>query len=143
MCAAGAAEEGAAEGGTGAAEAKEEAAAVEGQAVSTVHDAARAGDTHSITRLLAGGADVNGKDRLKRAPMHLAAWAGRVDTIEYLVGCGGTVKIEAADGITRKLLVSYDSTALPAGWLAGCPPPVVHADHRWWGARTQRCTSHA
>jgi hypothetical protein len=134
VCAAGATEEGAADGGTGVAETTKEAAAA-GQAATTLHDAARVGDTHSITQLLAGGADVNGKDRLKRAPIHLAAWAGRVDTIEYLVGCGAMVKIEAADGITRELL-SVVTTA------ASCSPSLVHADDSA-GGHTQRCISHA
>jgi hypothetical protein len=129
MCAAG--EEGAADGGTGVAETTKEAAAA-GQAASTLHDAARVGDTHSITQLVAGGADVNGKDRLKRAPIHLAAWAGRVDTIEYLVGCGALVKIEAADGITRKLLWVVTISC------SGLSPPLLAVGAPWCTLTTAR-----
>ena len=68
-----------------------------------MHEAARLGDTLAITRLLAAGGDVNAKDRLKRTPIHLAAWAGQADTVDYLVGCGALVRVEAADGMTRAL----------------------------------------
>eukprot|EP00854_Cymbomonas_tetramitiformis_P028774 gene28774-35716_t len=43
----------------------------------TLHIAARNGDLSSLAQLLAGGSDVNGKDKLKRTALHLASWAGQ------------------------------------------------------------------
>lgn len=66
----------------------------------TLHSAARNGDLSSLAQLVAGGSDVNAKDKLRRTALHLASWAGQVEAIEYLISCGAKVPMEAADGVT-------------------------------------------
>jgi Ankyrin repeats (many copies) len=43
----------------------------------SLHDAAKAGDLVEVGKALAAGIDVNAPDKLKRTPLHMAAWAGR------------------------------------------------------------------
>lgn len=43
-----------------------------------LHGAARTGDLATLGTGIAAGADVNARDRLKRTPLHIAAWAGQV-----------------------------------------------------------------
>ncbi len=59
------------------------------QDCNNLHDAAKLGLAGAAVRLLAApGASeaVNSKDKLKRMPLHLAAWAGSVDVTKLLVG---------------------------------------------------------
>ncbi len=41
-----------------------------------LHDAARNGNLQGVHELLAKQADPNQQDKLRRTPLHLAAWAG-------------------------------------------------------------------
>ena len=43
-----------------------------------LHAAARVGDIDALGKRIAAGDDVNEKDKVKRTPLHLAAWAGQV-----------------------------------------------------------------
>lgn len=59
------------------------------QDCNNLHDAAKAGNAAAAVRLLAApGASeaVNSKDKLKRMPLHLAAWSGSLDVTKLLVG---------------------------------------------------------
>ena len=47
-------------------------------AAGDLHGAARTGDVQALGRDISAGADVNGLDKLRRTPLHLAAWAGQV-----------------------------------------------------------------
>lgn len=42
-----------------------------------LHQASREGDLAMIGKLLSSGTDVNAKDKHKRTPLHIAAWAGQ------------------------------------------------------------------
>ena len=58
------------------------------QDCNNLHDAAKAGNAAAAVRLLAApGASeaVNSKDKLKRMPLHLAAWSGSLDVTKLLV----------------------------------------------------------
>jgi ankyrin repeat protein len=45
---------------------------------SELHTAVRNGDVTALQAAIAAGADINGKDQLKRTPLVLAAWAGNI-----------------------------------------------------------------
>lgn len=53
-----------------------------------LHLAAHEGDVDEINRLLAAGADPNVRDRLKRTPAHVAAFASHDDALEALANGG-------------------------------------------------------
>jgi ankyrin repeat protein len=54
-----------------------------------LHAAAARGDATEIARLVAGGANPNGRDRYQRTPLHVAAYRGRHDAMRALVKAGG------------------------------------------------------
>ncbi len=54
-----------------------------------LHAAAARGDAAEIARLVAGGANPNGRDRYQRTPLHVAAYRGRHDAMRALVKAGG------------------------------------------------------
>lgn len=60
----------------------------------SLHSAARNGDLDAVVSRIADGDDVNLKDKLKRTPLHLAAWAGGCPVAAALqkqavIGVGG------------------------------------------------------
>jgi len=55
---------------------------------SNLHEAARKGDTQVIQKLVAKGADVNGRDMLNMTPLHWAAWWGRTEAVRVLLAHG-------------------------------------------------------
>jgi hypothetical protein len=96
----------------------------------TLHAAARNGDVAALTHAVASGADVNSKDKLKRTPLHMAAWAGQAASVQLLLSSGAVVASEATDGVT--------GATLPAVPLRA-RTPLKRAPSR--GA--QRCISRA
>ncbi|MCL4801092.1 MAG: ankyrin repeat domain-containing protein, partial [Burkholderiales bacterium] len=57
-------------------------------AYSGLHAAAARGDAAGIARLVAGGADPNGRDAHRRTPLHVAAYRSRLDAMRALVKAG-------------------------------------------------------
>jgi ankyrin repeat protein len=59
--------------------------AAELAAYTGLHAAAARGDAAEIARLVAGGADPNGRDRYQRTPLHVAAYRSQHDAMRALV----------------------------------------------------------
>ena len=53
-----------------------------------LHAAAARGDAGEIARLVADGADPNGRDAYRRTPLHVAAYGSRLDAMRALVKAG-------------------------------------------------------
>jgi len=112
--------------------------AAESQAYQGLHRAAWRGDLPQLKALIAGGADLQARDRLGRTPLHVATHARQRDAIGVLAGAGAkldvlendrydavTIAAVADDVPTLALLLSlganagqttsrYDGTALIA-----------------------------
>jgi ankyrin repeat protein/beta-lactamase regulating signal transducer with metallopeptidase domain len=85
----------------------------------TLHQAAAAGDTEQVRKLLAQGADVNSKDKGGRTPLHTAAWYGRKDVVGVLLAHGAN--INEADGFGRTplhLAANFGAKPVPELLLA-------------------------
>lgn len=66
----------------------------------TLHQAAAAGDTEQVRKLLAQGADVNAKDKNGQTPLHSAAWYGRKDVVAVLLAQGANINETDGSGQT-------------------------------------------
>lgn len=63
-----------------------------------IHTSAREGNQTNINLLITYGADLNVKDRHSRTPLHLAAWAGHLFTVQSLLETGKCdVNLNAVD----------------------------------------------
>ena len=49
------------------------------------HAAARDGDLEALNTIIAAGSNLNQRDKHSRTPLHLAAWAGKVDAACHLL----------------------------------------------------------
>jgi len=66
----------------------------------TIHAAARLGDTAAIAAALAADPDaVRATDHIQRTALHLAAWAGQLDSVKQLCDAGADVNALACDGV--------------------------------------------
>jgi ankyrin repeat protein len=65
-----------------------------------IHDAAGAGKVEALRRLLAEGADVNGKSDTGATPLHAAAAWGHRDIAELLLSKGADVDAKDWNGMT-------------------------------------------
>jgi ankyrin repeat protein len=88
-----------------------------------LHEAARAGDAQSITRLLAEGASVNAKlpaggltgvSRVGATPVMLAADSGSVEAVRALIAAQADVDAAAEDGWTALMVAASSRVAPPA-----------------------------
>src|SRR4030042_3007142 len=59
-----------------------------------------AGETNRIESILAGGADINGKNRQSWTPLHNAIFYGTQDMVELLISKGANVKAQDDQGNT-------------------------------------------
>lgn len=66
----------------------------------TLHQAAAAGDVELVQKLLAQGADLNGRDKDGSTPLHEAAGNGWVDVVRLLLEKGANVEATDASGRT-------------------------------------------
>lgn len=82
-----------------------------------LHRAVHDGDTETIRRLIAEGADVNARDRRRRTPAHIAAFASRDAALTVLAEAGAN--LNALDG------EAYDLVTIAA--VADDPQFMSHA----------------
>ncbi|MCH2115673.1 MAG: acyltransferase family protein [Pirellulales bacterium] len=67
-----------------------------GDAEESIWNAAKKGDVVAITRHLANGSDINGKDDKQATPLHWAAGLGHPDAVDFLVQNGA--EVDSRDG---------------------------------------------
>ncbi len=72
----------------GSAQAQVPPSAAELDAYTGLHAAAARGEAAEIARLVAGGADMNGRDGYRRTPLHVAAYRSQLDAMRALVKAG-------------------------------------------------------
>lgn len=85
-----------------------------------VHEAARTGDLDALGAALATGADINARDKHRRSPLHLAAWAGHLVRHNF-VGLGYSMLAGAA------AFLAVSASVVHANTVAVQPP---HAPSR-------------
>lgn len=84
--------------------------------------AAEAGDTATVQRLLMEGADINGRDALGRTPVMAATHGNQIDTVRLLIEAGADINIRdnrmdnpflysGAEGLPDILRLSIDAGA--------------------------------
>ena len=67
----------------------------------SIHDAAREGDLLSVATLCSSDPKaVDKADKLHRTPLILAAWAGRTEVVQLLLGAGANANARAVDNVT-------------------------------------------
>lgn len=67
----------------------------------SLHDLVKAvGDGDTIREKIATGAKLDEADKLKRTPVHIAAWAGNLEALQMLVRAGAALDVKAMDGFT-------------------------------------------
>ena len=70
--------------------------------------AAVKGDSATITKLLAGGVDVNARDNDGGTALAHASWFGHMDTVKLLLDKGADVNAKKNDGATPLLLATWN-----------------------------------
>ena len=73
---------------------------------SSIHQAAIDGNIQAVKKHIAGGTDVNVKNKYKRTPLIQAAWGGHKEITELLIAKGADVNAKDDDGDTP-LLYAY------------------------------------
>lgn len=67
----------------------------------SLHDLVKAvGNGDTIREKIATGAKLDEADKLKRTPLHIAAWAGNLEALQMLVRAGAALDVKAMDGFT-------------------------------------------
>ena len=67
---------------------------------SLIHKAALDGNIQAVKKHIAGGTDVNVKNKYKRTPLIQAAWGGHKEITELLIAKGADVNAKDANGET-------------------------------------------
>jgi len=75
--------------------------------VISLHSAAELGDTENIEKLLALGADVNGRERNGSTALHWAVWAGHTDASRLLLERGARADAQDDGGTTPLHLAAF------------------------------------
>ena len=57
-----------------------------------MHEACRAGDLSRVQQIIEKGGNPRKCDKLSRAPLHLACWAGQLEVVRFL--CGDEVGVD-------------------------------------------------
>jgi uncharacterized protein len=93
---------------------------------SLLHHAASDGNLSSVVDLVAGGADVNLRDKEGWGPLHFAVQAGAVDVLLHLVANGAVVDLQDRFGNTPLARATFnsrgDGTVIQALRRAGADP---------------------
>lgn len=67
----------------------------------SLHELVKSLDTaEAIQERIATGANVDEIDKLKRTPVHIAAWAGNLEALQILVRANARLDMKAMDGFT-------------------------------------------
>ncbi|CAF0933695.1 unnamed protein product [Adineta steineri] len=74
--------------------------------MSSIHEAAVAGNIDILKLLIDNGANVNLKDSKNFRPIHYAAWQGRTESVFILLRCGANVNEQSLNGDTPLHLAS-------------------------------------
>jgi ankyrin repeat protein/beta-lactamase regulating signal transducer with metallopeptidase domain len=89
------------------------------QSLPPLDQAAAAGDLEKVNKLLAQGADLNGKDKDGWTPLHHAAWNGRRDVAAVLIAKGANVNATNATNRTAlHLAAAFGDRFVPELLLA-------------------------
>mmetsp|Transcript_672 Transcript_672/g.1449 ORF Transcript_672/g.1449 Transcript_672/m.1449 type:complete len:250 (-) Transcript_672:241-990(-) len=65
-----------------------------------LHEVVRGGDLAAVRDLIAAGAKIDERDKLKRTALHIAAWAGHFEIVQMLVRVNATLDVKAMDAFT-------------------------------------------
>jgi ankyrin repeat protein len=106
--------------------------AQDGDGTTALHWAVRNDDVPLVTKLVAGGADVNAANRYGITPLGLAAENGSVRVVELLLAAGADANLAEPEGETP--LMTAARTGNPAVTRALVARGAnVHARERWLG----------
>ena len=104
--------------------------ATESHGLSELHVAGLRGDVAQIRALLAGGAEVDGRDAARRTPLHLAALVGNTGALQELLRHGAAVNARASRGRTPLYLAATAGrTAIVELLLRSGADPQIRADN--------------
>ncbi len=106
----------------GSAQAQVPPSAAELDAYTGLHAAAARGEVAEIARLVAGGADMNGRDGYRRTPLHVAAYRGQHQAMRALVKAGANPNALEYDryDIVTIAAVANDVPTLRVALEIGC-----------------------
>ena len=76
----------------------------------SLHDLIRNASLEDLRRSIATGSDVNAQDKLKRTPLHIAAWCGNLEAIQLLIRSNASLEIKAMDGFTPLHFLAQSNT---------------------------------
>jgi ankyrin repeat protein len=67
----------------------------------SLHDLAKSSaSSDALRERIATGANVDEADKLRRTPVHIAAWAGNIEALQILVRANAAIDVKAMDGFT-------------------------------------------
>jgi hypothetical protein len=67
----------------------------------SLHDLVKSSaSSDALRERIATGANVDEADKLKRTPVHIAAWAGNIEALQILVRANAATDVKAMDGFT-------------------------------------------
>jgi ankyrin repeat protein len=79
--------------------------------MASLHDAIRNSSIEEVKSLIATGHDVNQIDKLKRTPLHIAAWCGKSEVCLLLIRSNAQLTAKAQDGFTAVHFASQSSNS--------------------------------
>src|SRR5689334_12955373 len=92
--------------------------------------AVRAGRLDEVEQLLPAGADLNARDRVGSAPLHVAAWSGKIGIASLLISRGADVNARQNEtGLTPLDYAVLSGTAAIVKLLVGAGARIDIEDH--------------
>ena len=67
-------------------------------------------NSDAVRELVVTGTNVNEADKLKRTPLHMAAWVGNLEALQILVRANATLDAKAMDGFTALHFAAQSSS---------------------------------